>query len=425
MEKNNFIKNLVSIMSSSFLILIIGFLLTPLISRLFNPISFGINSIIISFVSILITFISFRYEKAILIAKTLSEAKEIFFLTLFLILLNSFLSLIIIVFFKNNIGYILNLSSEYYNYLYFIPISLILIGFNESIHHLAVRNLKFSSIAVANILQAFIAYSFILVFGYFIPLIEILILGKILLQSIGSFYLVLKFPDFFSKPNNFTFINLVSLIRKYSSFPLFSGPSKFIHNLTIQLPLIFISYFYGLEMLGFFSLAYSVTKIPLELIGNSISTLFIGEMGNLGSEKIDLVRKKSVLISVSLAIIGLIPFFILFFFGPPLFSIVFGTQWTLSGEISRALAIMIYFNFFTSPSINGIMQFIKKLKEAFYLTLLRLISILSLFLIIFLINSTFLLFVQLYSLVMSLNYLIGFMYAQIQLKKLTFVNLHI
>jgi O-antigen/teichoic acid export membrane protein len=51
----------------------------------------------------------------------------------------------------------------------------------------------------------------------------------------------------------------------------------------------------------------------------------------------------------SLVLISILPFLVLFFAAPDLFSFVFGPSWKIAGEYTRILSLMFFFRFTSSP----------------------------------------------------------------------------
>src|SRR5699024_1245487 len=89
----------------------------------------------------------------------------------------------------------------------------------------------------------------------------------------------------------------------------------------------------------------------------------------------------------SLAIGAVIPFGIIFLFGPWLFSNIFGSDWAIAGTYSRWLAIWSYSRFINIPSIQTL-PILSEQKFLLKFTILALIlKLIVLFLGYFIFNS--------------------------------------
>jgi hypothetical protein len=52
---------------------------------------------------------------------------------------------------------------------------------------------------------------------------------------------------------------------------------------------------------------------------------------------------------ISLSLLSILPFLVIYFFGAPLFAFVFGAEWRFSGELSEIMAPWLMLNFIVSP----------------------------------------------------------------------------
>jgi O-antigen/teichoic acid export membrane protein len=101
----------------------------------------------------------------------------------------------------------------------------------------------------------------------------------------------------------------------------------------------------------------------------------------------------------------LIPLFILLFFAPELFSLVFGKEWYVSGEYASKISVMIFFMLIFAPSGKIYIVF-EKQRIRLILDILRVVLVLMVFGISRLNNFDSYLTISCYSIVMSINFLI-------------------
>jgi O-antigen/teichoic acid export membrane protein len=136
---------------------------------------------------------------------------------------------------------------------------------------------------------------------------------------------------------------------RYADFSKFNIPGQLINTLAVQLPVLFISSFFGSGAVGYYALTDRVLGVPLSFLGNSFRDVFkqktaidYKEQGNCLA-----IYKKTTLTLIGISII---PFIVLFIFAPELFSFVFGEKWLPSGEFTRALCIMYMLSFVSMPT---------------------------------------------------------------------------
>ena len=106
-----------------------------------------------------------------------------------------------------------------------------------------------------------------------------------------------------------------------------------------------------------------------------------------------------------LSIISLIPFSVLFFFGPDLFAFIFGAEWRFSGELAKIMAFALLVRLVVSPLSPAFFVF-NRVKLLFILQTSRFITTT----IVLLIGSqfSFSTFIILYSLHDVIFYLLYF-----------------
>ena len=89
-------------------------------------------------------------------------------------------------------------------------------------------------------------------------------------------------------------------------------------------------------------------KLPLLLAGVAIGQVFFQKCAEKINNKEDILPVISKAVK-TLTILSLVPFSVIFFFGEELFTIVFGENWSSSGEFSEIMAPWFMMNFILSP----------------------------------------------------------------------------
>ena len=122
--------------------------------------------------------------------------------------------------------------------------------------------------------------------------------------------------------------------------------------------------FYDTFILGQFYMVNRILLLPVGLIGGSISQVLFRVYSEKYNKKQDF-SKDVLTIIIKLFLFGLIPFFIIFFLGNEIFTLVFGENWGVAGDLASAYALYVLFHFVASP-ISIIPLIVKKQLEAFY-----------------------------------------------------------
>ncbi len=136
--------------------------------------------------------------------------------------------------------------------------------------------------------------------------------------------------------------------KQYAQFPKFSLPSDLINTLVSQLPLILMSSRYSADVVGWYGMTTRAMAAPISLLSNSVLDVFKEQAARDYREKgncRDIYRRTFM----TLALIALPPFAVLWLFSEVLFGFVFGEAWRQSGVYARLLIPMFYMGFIASP----------------------------------------------------------------------------
>ncbi|HFU76122.1 MAG TPA: hypothetical protein ENK66_07745 [Arcobacter sp.] len=344
--KSDFLKNFLTLLSGSILAQLIVVSVSPFLTRLYEPVIFGTSALFMSIVNILSIAVTGRYEMAIIQTKRDYDGLSLLIISLLLSISFSLFGYFLYYIFFQDLQYIDKLNNQLSGYLLFIPLLVIFVVLIKTFNNYLNRNKYYESIAVNQVSLSLFQSIGKIVFGLSVVFSNGLIVGTIIGQAITSLFIILRYSkNYFSK---IKFLKAMLRIKynliKYKNFPKILLISDSINVIGYQLPFILSSSLYSLEKLGYLSLAYSMSSMPLTVVGTSISRVFRQRMSeeynNTGScDKIfkRLLQKIILLITI--------PFILIYFFAPWIFEFVFGSQWKESGEIVQILLIMFYFQF--------------------------------------------------------------------------------
>ncbi len=374
--KSELLRNASVLFSGTVAAQLISILLQPLLRRLFSPEAFGSYSVYTSLVGIIAVIGSFRYDEAIVLPKKDKEAINILALSLFISVSFNILIFIILLVWGKQIMGILNMPKEFsISILYLIPLGALLYNTFQSFNNWLIRKKGFFDITVAKVVRRGsegIAQIGFAVIKYF----KGLILSDIIGQVMNNITVIGK-----GIKHGFTF-RLVSMtkikfaINKYSDFPKYNLIPSFMSTCSYMLPAIFINKFYSSEFTGYFDLSKLLLSIPLALVASSFSGVLLQQIAEKYKSKQSFINDlKPVLFVVCL--ICILEVVIIMLFGTSLFKIVFGSNWGISGEISKILVWSFAFNFFIS-SFSSIFISMRRIKTYGVWQFFYFIAILSL-----------------------------------------------
>jgi O-antigen/teichoic acid export membrane protein len=410
--KDDLWNNIVKVISSSLLGTIISFAISPVITRLYSPESFGIYAVVFSVATILSELASFKYERAILLPAENKHGVALFWISNFLIAIISLLIFIVILIFKLKLNQLAGFANS--NYLLFIPLSCFSLASSLTLINLANRMKLYYEMNKNRIYVSLVTNSLLIFLGYYKYDVYGLLIGYNLSIIFGSFLLFLELRK---RIEGFYVINkedFIYLLKRYKSFPIYSLPTVGIQSLTSNLPNFFFSKAIGNVFLGNYNLSTRMVKTPLDIIGNSTRIVFDQEISfrfGQGLQHMDVFFSNFK----RLVLIGIIPLLIILFFGPNLFSYVFGNEWIEAGKISQILCPVFFFQFVTSP-ISGVISIYEKLRFIFIIQFTAFVLLAATYSILMKYNSGYVNYLIAYNIIYCLKYVFEFGYSYYLIK---------
>tara|TARA_B100001287_G_scaffold191398_1_gene161707 strand:- start:18514 stop:19746 length:1233 start_codon:yes stop_codon:yes gene_type:complete len=341
-NNNEYLKNIVTLMSGVFLAQVVLFCGSLIITRIFPPDDFGVIAFYISLVHILVVISTFRYEHSIVLPKKDSDSYDIMRITKKIVIYFAIILLIIIILFSKEI---LNLISKpkFEYFLFFLPLFIIFNGFFFIYRSWLVRKKNFKRISIATLIKSIVLTLLLITGGIIFDDLLVFLFANIIAQIVETVYL----QNAISR-QNFDKNNAVNQLKLYSDFPKFSLPADLISTYTSQNPVILFSFFFGDYIVGQFSLTQRVLAIPVKFISGSTLEVYkqkaseaYNKVGNCYDICLSTFKK--------LFLIGLIPTLFMFFFAPYLFEVLFGIEWKQAGNFAKYMMPMFFLQFSLRP----------------------------------------------------------------------------
>lgn len=364
-RQSQFARNVSVLAAGTIVVQSIATLISPVLSRLYNPEDYGLLAVFISCLSLLVVIGSFRYELAILIPKENYEANQLLGLSIAITVLLSAIIFLITFFFNHPLAVLLG-NEKLGFWLYFLAPVFLAAGITQALTNWYNRNKNYKIISGVKIYQSSVNSGMSLAFG-FLKLNSIgLMVSSIAAQLLSSIYLVKKSTsNFFGI--SFSLEKLKFVGRKYKEFPIFSLPSAILDTFSVNSIVLLLNYFFSDAVTGAYSFSMRILSIPTVVIGASIGQVFFQRISEAFSngEKISgmIFRTWKILF-----LIGLVPTIIFFFRGQELFTFVFGNKWMQAGLVSKYLCILTFITFISSPT-SGAMLVLKQQKTLLFVNI--------------------------------------------------------
>ena len=368
-NRNVFLRNVSVLALGTIIGQFILLAITPLLTRLFSPIDFGILALFTSIATILAILTTGRYEFAIALPKDDAEAKNIAKL---IFLIGSCLSILflLLIFFVRKIGIQTEGYQEFIqsSIIFLIPVFTLFTAIYSALQYWVLREKKYKQLATSGVYQICGATLFNVFLGFSgikYGMVYSLVIGQMI--GISALLATIKI-DIFQKTN---YENIKVVAKRYIEFPRYQILSDLCLTMSQQMTPILFSALFTTTEVGFFSLAYRMLKVPGIVLTSSISSVF-------RNDAIDVIRitgncrdlylsvlKKMVMLSIPI-------FTIIALFSPWLFSVFFGSEWIISGHYARIICIMMIIDFITIP-LNSLFYVVQKQKNYMQIQVLNML----------------------------------------------------
>ncbi|WP_084244388.1 oligosaccharide flippase family protein [Planomicrobium okeanokoites] len=421
LKENKFVKNVLMLAGGTAFAQLLTIALSPIITRLYTPNEYGVLSVYVSILTLLGVGATLNYHRGIPLVKDEKKAFNVVFLSFIVLFL--FISLLFSLIFIRGESFLAAMnSSALVDYMYFIPLGVLLLGIYQIFMHWSMRTKNFKTITKTKITQSIFSNGTKIGLGIISLGPAGLLIGHIIGQSGGIIRLA---KPLFKQRHDF--VKSVSLqivkieARKYSQFPIFTTPSGYVYTGGSQLPFIILATIFGPTIVGLYGLANSIVNLPIALIATSISQVFYSEAASLGIGNAKRIKSLSLKLTSKLALAGLIPMLIFIFLGPLLFGLVFGAQWQEAGTYAGVLSIIAYTHFVILP-IGRVLEVLNMEKVSLLVHSVRLVFIGLAFYLSFILEFGPLNTLILFAIVSSSSYIVLFVVVQFLLTKQIRIN---
>ena len=318
-------------------------LASPILTRLYNPESFGLLATFAAFMTFISVVACLRYELAIPLAEADQEAANLVALSIFLVGVMTGLSALLIYLFADLIANVLNVESLA-NYLWLVPVGVFLAGLYQTFEKWAVRKQSFKRVAKTKFAQA-AGNIAVQLLGFKLGPLG-LIAGQIVGQGLGSSSLgraALQQKEF----RSVSVAGVWNVASRYRAFPIYNTWTALFNTASLQFaPVVFVA-LYGADITGLYALTLRVLTAPASLIGSAVGSVFLAHAPAAYREGVLTELVASLHHKLSMA--GIPALVLLLAAGPDLFAFIFGEHWRKAGHYAQWMAPWIYLQFQWSP----------------------------------------------------------------------------
>ncbi|AUC82950.1 oligosaccharide flippase family protein [Lacinutrix sp. Bg11-31] len=340
MFKSDFLKSISVLAGGTIVAQIVTFLAMLYLTKVYLPDSFGLLSLGTSLISICLPLATLRFDKAIVIAES---DKEIYNLVVLSLLTNVIVSVAILI--LGVFLYFFNIIDQvHYPLVFIIPFSVFLYGLINVFQMYFDKRSKFKITSRAVIIDAFSKSGMQFVLFKTFPLLGMLI-GYVFALTIGVSYYFFNTVSFFKNcKKQATKQSLILVAKKYDKFPKFYALSNILKSASHNICSFTFPVFFSLAVLGNFSIAFKIVKLPAQLISMALRRVYCPK-----AAKLYLTDKRAMLklyfkSTKVLLFIAIGPFIIFELFADDLFILFFKESWWSAAVYAKVILIYVFFN---------------------------------------------------------------------------------
>jgi len=349
MRKSPFVKNVFVVMSGTTFAQLIGFALSPIISRLFSPSDFGVFGSFNSVLTIIAAGATLEYTQAIMLPREKEDALNLFLVSCLCALCIGFLCLALCLAAPHYINDLMKTTGVWP--LALLVLSTIAAGLNRACQAWSVRIKAFRHTSGSQIIRSLSSNAAQIGLGYFNAGATGLIISTVLADIFASLNLIrVLIPDVLALRCNIQWTRMKQLAKEYRDFPMYSASQNVMNALSSGLPVLLLTHFYGIFVAGGYAFGVRIIKVPMNFMLTALRQVLFqkaAETQHKGGSLLPLYVK----VTVALFALALIPSAVLLIWAPPIFTHIFGSEWRTAGEFTQSLIIWFMFVFCNLPAV--------------------------------------------------------------------------
>ena len=343
---NPLITNAAKMVSSNIVMYLLPFIVTPILSRIYEPTMFGEWGIFSSLFQIInvVLFLCYEYTIVKVTNKEFSLACSLSLVVSTIIIL-----LVVIIFFVGyaiEIPFIINFPSK----IFFLSI-LVISALTVILQNIANREQRYWVVSISSIILG-VAQAFCRIcFGFFSIFPNGLIAGTTIAQLFCLIFLFIYVGKSFFRGilTNNSIRDIFSFAVKYKKFPLYDAPAVLLTFLTFNLSLIILSTFYSKAEIGCLSIIHQMLLLPISLVGGALAKVYYQQISNrFRNEDLIIIDTSRKMLRIVL-LLSVLPTLFLGLGGDFLLCLFLGSKWNNAGAIAICMAIWSIPNILTQP----------------------------------------------------------------------------
>lgn len=342
-----FLGNTSRLLSGEVLAQITGLAALPFLTRLYGPEAFGLLGIFMAISEVGGKCTSLRYDVALVLPQRDSSAWALYSFSVIWAWAFVLFGLAVLYPFRWEISAYFGLEAMA-PYFVLIALMMLAIGLQSLASFWSMRLKHFKALAEASAGSALLGSAFKLLVGLMGFSAGGLLLGTALQRWCNLWILRMRTPRSIWR-HSYARGEPRQLAVQYKDFPLYRLPQDILNVFGRMMPNLFLVIFFGAAAAGFYIMADRILRLPLGLLQEALRKVFYVkavEAADSSARLMSLSLKLSGLIAL-----GLLPVvLVVLLWGPALCALVFGGEWSVTGEYARWIILAVFFRFTSLPA---------------------------------------------------------------------------
>lgn len=348
LRKSLFFRNVLVVMSGTVAAQAIGFALSPVISRLFSPSNFGVFGSFDAVLSIVTAGVTLEYYQAIMLPKKRQDAFHLFLLSCICTFAISFVCLMACLIIPRTMSGLMKTSGTWA--LALLVLAIVVTGLNTACQAWCIRVKAFKHTAGSQVIRSLSSNGLQIGFGFRKGGAPGLIISSVLANILASINLIrVVLPDLKAMHPTIRWNRIKELAYEYRDFPAWSASMSYINALSMGLPVLLLSRYYGIAVAGAYAFGLRIIQAPTGFITNALRQVLYQracETQHEGGQLLPLYIKTTA----GLLAVSVLPSLVILLWAPQIFAFVFGAKWQMAGEFARSLVLWLISMFCGLPS---------------------------------------------------------------------------
>ena len=328
-------KHSARLLSANVMAQVIGLAVYPLLTRLYSSADFGLLHLFLSIGGVLVLLACCEYHYAVVLPH--DEERSLALVRWTVVLVTAMTVLLLLTLPLSGViadGFEV---PELARWWWLMPLFVLFSGLWNVLNYWYIHTTRFKHIGAYQVSLSVLSAGNKLGFGYAGWLRGGLVLSVVIAPLVALLMqLAAMGRELISLFKTWDWQQMRRVAREYKNFPLFNLPRALVNTFGASLPVWLLTPYFGLELVGYFSLAITAAFLPMNIIARSCYQVLYGQVADMVGQHQPvrgLVAK--FVLWTALPLLFVLP--VIYLFVPELVSLLFGAGWEMTAEVIRRL----------------------------------------------------------------------------------------